>query len=792
MRRWFVLLALVPALGCESPAPEDPAPPSFVYPPRLAAWPLGPLTGTVGRGQAPQLVTSLGIAGTGEPLHLPTPWTVPGAGPARAIVDGLVGETRTIELIDVDAGRIAWRDTKACAAPVVGVTADAIVCADASGTRAVGLDGKARWARHDPFLALTDDRVVVGGTGEAVIVSAKTGDEQRVKLVVPKPPARPVLVESIIAACEHELFAYGQDGQLVRLVDGKPAWRVPLATVAALDACTGSTILATTSNPTALVALARETGKVTGTIAGVRGFWLARDGSDRVEVSTAAGIAVWGRDLAGTPTPTNLPALGELLAKRGANRLVRATPLTAVLVDARGVLAYLPLGELGAVLGDRAIVAASWLGSPAETVHRIAIPARYDRALRVAPHGAPIAIAAELRDLPKPVPLDAAGAIAKVDTAKQAVVAVALDASDAHLGYASMLEHAEGDAGVARFDLRARAWSWYRGDGCGQGTPVALAAAASFVACAARTSKAASVIATTRDGAPLWQWRGANVDALQAAAGIVLVFDADQLHVLDGRDGSLLAHYASDDGAAMRATALDVAGMALVVIYQRGRVIARLPRVQMTPAWTFAAAGVVQHLSSAADGVLVELEDGDAYRIDAHGQRTGMPGIDLTWRAAGDVITGQAPGGPIPPAKVAAPPLAVRPPPRPRSATRPPPPDANAPPTLPKVWPAPPPLPASWQYALYELTGGLRARNDYALEPPITPATVRGPGDSPLVVQSGPGLRDVLVLDPHRGDPLRRIQLPDEAAPGLAFSTIVDGKPVVATLLANPLRLVVF
>ena len=49
-----------------------------------------------------------------------------------------------------------------------------------------------------------------------------------------------------------------------------------------------------------------------------------------------------------------------------------------------------------------------------------------------------------------------------------------------------------------------------------------------------------------------------------------------------------------------------------------------------------------------------------------------------------------------------------------------------------------------------------------------------------------------LVVDPVRGDPVKRIRLPEEAAPGTAFSTIVDGKPVVGALLANPLRVVLF
>jgi hypothetical protein len=100
-------------------------------------------------------------------------------------------------------------------------------------------------------------------------------------------------------------------------------------------------------------------------------------------------------------------------------------------------------------------------------------------------------------------------------------------------------------------------------------------------------------------------------------------------------------------------------------------------------------------------------------------------------------------------------------------------------------------LPASWQLTLYELSGAFRARNDYALGEPITPARARG-AKAPLVVQSGPGLRDVLVIEPERGDPLRRVRLPEDAAPGTTFSTVVDGKPVVGVLLANPLRVVMF
>ncbi|HEX5062544.1 MAG TPA: hypothetical protein VFV99_24395 [Kofleriaceae bacterium] len=813
MHRWVVLLALV---GCETPAEPDAVPTTWVYPPSVAAWPIGPLGGTLGRSQAPQLAEQLGIVGNVTvPLRLPTPWAVPGEGPARAVVYGTVGDAPAVEMIDIDAGKILWRDTTECAGPVVGVTEEVIVCADAKGTRAIGLDGKRKWAAEATFIAMTGERVVTAGGGESVILDATLGNElARVKLPVPTalkrpvpkgapPPPLPVSSESIVASCGdagRELFAHGQDGQLVRIAEApggpKIAWSTPLPLVAAIDACEGATVLVTTATPagTALVALDRETGKPTGTVEAVRGFWPARDGSPRIEIATTTSVAIYSRDLAGVPEPTSLPVLDELLAKRGDQRLVRATKYTAALLDARGVRAYVPLAQLGAVLGDKAILAASWLGSPGESVHRYAIPEPYPRKLRVHLQRPGLAVPAELRDLPTPAELEIAGAVAKPDTAKHAVSAVAIDPIEPTAVYAATLEHAPDDtlkAGIARFDLAMRTWRWYRGDGCGAGTPVALAAARAFVACAARDSKGATVFATTRDGSPLWQWHGTNVDAMQAAADVVLVFDADRVHVLDGRDGKVLATYTSDDGGPMRAAALDVDGMAMVVVFQRGLVMARLPRVQMVPAWTLAVAGAVAALVPAGDGVLVALEDGDAYRVDARTAAiVAMPGLDLLWGASGDVVTGQAPGGPVPPAQLG--PGAPKLPAPARRGPPPPPRDpAEDPPVLPKPWPEPPPMLASWQYTLYELTGALRTRNDYALDAPITPAP-RGPGDSPLVVQYGPGLRELLVVEPRRGDPLRRIHLPDDAAPGTAFATLVDGKPVVGTLLFNPLRAVVF
>jgi hypothetical protein len=50
----------------------------------------------------------------------------------------------------------------------------------------------------------------------------------------------------------------------------------------------------------------------------------------------------------------------------------------------------------------------------------------------------------------------------------------------------------------------------------------------------------------------------------------------------------------------------------------------------------------------------------------------------------------------------------------------------------------------------------------------------------------------VLSIDPRTGDPIRRVQLPEDAPIGLVFGTIVDGTPVAGAVLAAPLRVVLF
>jgi hypothetical protein len=812
-------VALLLAASCAPPAPPvDQAPAvHWVYEPPNLPSQLGELKGHFGRSQGPQRPRTGGIAGQAQvPLRLATPWAVPGSGPPRAVIYGLEGARSAIELVDIDRGQVVWRDTRACAGIVVGVTDTAIVCTDVNGTRAVGLDGKLRWHNDGQFIAMTEDRVILGAVGEAIVTGADDGDELgRVKL--PGAAGRAVEIESIVASCGdtgRELFAFGRNSKLARIADarGGPAisWAVDLASVTDLDPCTGPTVVV--ASGTTLSAIERATGKITGRLEGVLGHWRARDGSDRLEIATSTGVASWPRDLAGPPVALGLPPLGALIDQRGDRRLVRASRSTAVVLDRDGVRAYLPFASMGGVLGTDAILGASWIGSQGETVHRIGLPARSRRVLRVPGDRPGVALPAELRDLPAATALDEARVIPKPDTGKHAVSAIALDPYEPATVYAVAIEALPGDttsATLASADLSRRTWKWQRADGCGPGIPVALAVASQVVACAAR-GVTSTVRATSRDGASRWQWEGDNVDRLQAAGASVLVHDADRLIVLDAATGRVRGRLVSDDGGEMRAALVELIAPPTdllarhetwLVTAEQGRLVARLPSAGMVAVWSLRVDGVIRAVAASAAGVLVELEDGDAFRVELRtGHVTSLPGLGLTWRATAGLVTGETTGGPIP-----APPLAPPPRPRPgfdargrpvfpgrRPVAQPPAARETEPPPIWTPIPSPPPLGPSWQYTLYELTGGLRARNDYALDPPIVPAAVRGPQGSPLVVTYGHAMQDVLVLDPRTGDPVRHVRLPEDAPPGFVFGTVVDGSPVAGVVLALPLRVVLF
>ncbi len=529
----------------------------------------------------------------------------------------------------------------------------------------------------------------------------------------------------------------------------KPIWTAAVAktdAIVSVDACRlpEAPIVVTVvgEHGTALVAIDRATGKVLGRIDGITGVWTARTDEASLEVATPAGVTRWDRALS-QPQPLELPPLGALIAEQGDRRLVRATPLTAVLLDREGIAAYVPMSEASAELGAKI----------ATSARSLALPPRWRGPLALSRH-APLAVPAELRDLPAPVTAPAPTA-APFDLGTKLVAPVVVDRA----------MYVATDAGVAALDLATRTWGWHVA-----GNTHALVASPTTVAFATESE----IVILDRNGSERKRL-AATADTLELAGVLLIARSRSAARIYDAVTGAELGQLASDDGAPVRAAAFALEGMELVIAYERDRIVARLPRVWMLPAWSVAVAGVVTAIAPSGEGALIALEDGDAYRLDARtGVVTAMPGIGLLWHASGDAVTGEAPGGPVPPA-VIVPPAG---PPEKYVPT-----DLEAAPAIATPWPAPPPLPASWQLTIYDLAGGVRARNDYAVTDPV--AGWRGPG-APFVFTSG---AEALVIDSAHGDPLRRVTLP---GPGRAFSTIVDGRAIVGMILAAPLRLVVF
>jgi outer membrane protein assembly factor BamB len=684
-------------------------------------WPLGSVHGQIGRGVAAQPVTALAVVGDGSPLVDPMVWSVDRAGPL-AVMSGSVDGKPTVEVYDIDAGTQLWRAS--CGAPVVGVTRQIILCGDANGVHSLDWYGKPGWTSPSPFVAMDGPRLIVG---EGSVVDAATGAEQ---FAVALPAGARAM-----AACDHELFAVLADHRFARFTT-KLAWALALAKtdeIVSVDACDPTTpILAIVAGEhgTALVAIGRD-GKLLGRIDDVRGTWTARDDEHAIEVATSTAVTRWDRALS-VGQPLELPVLGAAIAKRGDRRLVRATSATAALIDRHGVRAYVVLGESSAALGDDHILAGlRWFG----------LPRPWTQVLRTTQSG-PVMVPAELRDLPPPVTPVLANA-----------PELALGTKLSGIAIAGTQLYAATDAGIAQLDLATLRWGWHVALDAR-----AIAATTDIVVVATATS----TVGFAPDGTKRWERPGTG--ALELAGGAVLVGST----VLDAATGASLGAVTSP------ATVLAFDETTLVVTYERNRVVARVPSVRMLPAWSVEVAGVVTSLQRAGDGVLVALDNGDAYRIDARtGDAVAIAGIGLVWRAVGDAVTGEAPGGPIPG-------VIKRPVTTPELYK---PTDLEAAPAIATPWPPPPPMAASWQLTVYDLGGGLRTRNDYAFTSPM-PALRVGP--APFVYISG---HDALVLDPVHGDPLRRVALPET---GVAFSTIVDGRAVVGTILAAPLRVVVF
>ena len=276
----------------------------------------------------------------------------------------------------------------------------------------------------------------------------------------------------------------------------------------------------------------------------------------RLEVSTAAGVMLRARDAgARAVSRSPLPVLGELLAKRGDRRLVRATPPTAALLDRAACARTCRSRELGAVLGDDAMLAASWLGSHGRDRAPAAHPAAVSRA-RCASHATPDPVIA---CPPSCAILPAAGelarrAIAQPGAAMHAVAAIALAGERRSTPRRS--SRSRRSTAVRRRAVRsrrARVAMAARATAAAPARRSRSRSRASVVACAARGEQRQACARRRDDGAPRWEWRGDTVDGVIAAGDVVA---RHRCRSPDRRStratATSLGELASDDGGAMR------------------------------------------------------------------------------------------------------------------------------------------------------------------------------------------------------------------------------------------------
>ncbi len=755
--------ALLGALGLAACQAESPPIVPWLYDAPLPLAPRPPTTGGFGRGVMPLSLAGAGIVAgpgvTGGAVVVESLLAAP-EGAAEAVVFGPTGDGLVLELIDVDAGVVRWRERTA-GVPPYAITATTVIAGD--GARLVGIDragGAVRWQREAVFRARDGELIAASDTGGIVVVDARTGEAgPRLAPPVPAPgadpsvpPATDTAVVALCGAAPVHLYAWHRGALMRWEPDGdglRVAWTAAAPRPARLDAC-GATVLIAGNGE--VLALDPATGAVVGGPIAARDYWLARTG-DGVELATDAGIEGRDRRL-GAPRRLEPVVLDRLVARRGARRLTALRDGTLVILDDRGARAVTAgFGAIQVALGEQFLVAGPWR-PPARTqaaqVARWALPRPETEALPNPGLPAPLLGDPPRVDLPAPRPLPAG--VARDGAGAWAVGAAFVDPGDPERVYVGVLEAQPTETtggGLAAYDLHRDGWRWHAPEACPPGTPVALAAAADVVVCGARGVQAGqgAVRAVRRDdGTPAWEWRGDTVDAVLAAGStrapgdVLLVVVGAQVVVLDGATGEERMRWRTSDGYWPRLAVVRRAGDTLIASHEHGRVVLRSARLGLRPLAALEVRGTLAALLSVGDRIAAELTDGSLYFLDDTGAAVAGGALALGWRPAGDlaVATGL----------VGADGLVVG-------------------------------------------LGGDGVPRVLASLPGSGPIAIAGRGPAagaPLVVSSDSGARaTVLRAD---GTPVDALDLPVESARAPIVTTVVHGQPVVGVVLARPLRFV--
>ena len=760
-------LAVVAAAGCRRPGGDPPAP--WLYDATLALGPRPPVSGGFGRGVRPVSLRPAGIVAAegvaGGPAAIEE-LIAADDGAAEAVAFGEADVGTVLELIDVDAGVVRWRNATARVTPR-SLAGDVVIAGDDHRTvaidRATGID---RWRHDGAYRARDGHTIAIAGEAGLLLVDSATGEA-----VGPLSPPAGWPAGAVIAVCEAptlHLYAH-RNGQLARWeVDGgelRARWLLGVPAPTRRDAC-GETVLLVAGEPRAAVALDPDTGAVVGGPVEARELWPARGGPG-VELATPAGVEWRDRRLA-APRPLEEARVGRLLARHGDRRLVARGDGGLVLLDGHGARALAePYGVGRAALGARFVIGGPWampVRTHASRLTRWELPTADEDAEPTPPAGRVLIGDAPRIDPPPPVPLP--DGVALDEAGAWAVGAGIVDAHDPARILVHVLEDrpdAQRGAGVAAFDLdRAGggAWRWHAADACPPGMAVALAATARLVLCGARQTRAGTgaVRAVDRDsGRQVWEWRGTTVDGLLAASPtraavggggpadpgeLIVVLDGARLVALDPDRGAERASWYATDGWLPRVALLRRPTDVLLAAPEHGHLVVRSAALGLRPMTAVEIRGVPSGLFAVGERVALTLADGSAYLVDPRGEAVAAAGLSPGWEPAGDqaaiLTTNEAGDGVL---------------------------VGHGVDGVPRVAVA---VPGSGPLALA-----------HRATVPAAPFALLG---------GAAGLRVTAVT--ADGAPARVLDLPPEAARTPVVSTAIDDRPVVAVVLARPLRLV--
>jgi hypothetical protein len=671
-------------------------------------------------------------------------------GAAEAVVFGATGEGLTIELVDVDAGVVKWRNLTA-AANLRALHGDVVLAGDDHRTialdRATGIE---RWRVDGAFRAHDQHTVALATEAGLVLVDEATGNATP---PMPTPEAWPAA--AVVAVCATpSLHAYAyRNGALARWdVEGdalRARWKIDSWAPSRIDAC-GATYLFVGGDPRTVTALDPATGAVAGGPVEARDFWPARSG-DGIELATSGGIEARDRRL-GPARPLEAVSVGRMLASRGGRRVVARGDGGVVLLDEHGARALAePFGAQRVALGDRYLVGGPW-ALPARTFAsrptRYLLPGADEAALPQAPFGEWMIGDPPRVDLPPPVPLPAG--VALDGAGAWAVGAAFVDGDDPARIYVSVLEERPSEtrgAGIAAFDLAPGRWTWHARDACPPGMPVAMAATTRVVVCGARqlTPGTGAVRAVDRaDGTPLWDWRGITVDSLAAAGDTIVVIEGARAVVLDPVSGAEVASWRASDGWIPRVALMRVRGDVVVASYEHGHIVLRSSVMSLRPIRAFAVNGVLTGLFAVGETVVAALGDGTAYLIDTRGGVVAAAGLAPGWDVTGD-----------------------------RAAT-----------TTTDI------TGTDGVLATFSTDGVMRTAVTIPGSGPLALVPRALVDGAPLTVLGGPAFSSIVALTPDGTAAAAFVDLPPDAPRTPVVATAVGGTGVVAAILARPLRLV--